>query len=509
MSVDYASTVTGIAAGTSHSTINDCVHYASVVKIFCVIMAPDHTMPWRMDRQSTTTASGFVIPHHRILTNAHAVTYASSVRVRKHGETVKYAARVVLMAHDCDLAILTVEEESFWKDLEPLHFGTIPHLQENVTVIGYPTGGDTLSITKGVVSRVLMHPYSHSGRHMLAIQIDAAINSGNSGGPVLQNSKVVGVAFECLTRTQNIGYIIPVPVIEHVLHEFEKHGTYNGFPSLGMTIQTLENDSLRAFHNIPRDVHGVLIVRTEPLNPCTAVLRSGDVVTAIDDIKIADDGSVEFRNGERLTMWYIQQRKHIGESTNISLVREGKHIHVSSILGAPQRLVPVHLYDQPTQYLIYGGCVFTILSLPYIANAWGEEWHHHTPLQLQHRLRLGMRRKEEEQVVILSQILVDSINHGYDTSFHNLILMTLNGIEIENLSHLAETLDAETAKKTPFMQFGLDENKFLVLNSAEAIAVEERILRENNIPAPRSKCIAQDGYASDHAQEERKRPRTE
>lgn len=59
-------------------------------------------------------------------------------------------------------------------------------------------------------------------------QVDAAINSGNSGGPVLMGDHVVGIAFQCLTSGENIGYIIPVPVINHFLEDLERNGRYTG-----------------------------------------------------------------------------------------------------------------------------------------------------------------------------------------------------------------------------------------------------------------------------------------
>jgi hypothetical protein len=71
--------------------------------------------------------------------------------------------------------------------------------------------------------------YSHGRTSLLAVQIDAAINSGNSGGPVLLKDEVVGIAFQCLTSGENIGYIIPTPVIEHFLTDLSRNsGKYTG-----------------------------------------------------------------------------------------------------------------------------------------------------------------------------------------------------------------------------------------------------------------------------------------
>lgn len=71
-----------------------------------------------------------------------------------------------------------------------------------------PAGGDNISVTGGVVSRVEPTRYVHGAAHLMAIQIDAAINPGNSGGPALMEDKVVGVAFQNLANAENIGSVI-------------------------------------------------------------------------------------------------------------------------------------------------------------------------------------------------------------------------------------------------------------------------------------------------------------
>src|SRR4029077_15049312 len=110
----------------------------------------------------------------------------------------------------------------------PLEIGELPNLQDVVVALGYPTGGDKLSITEGVVSRVEIIPYTQSARKLLAVQIDAAINPGNSGGPILKNGKLVGIAMQVMTNSQNIGYMIPTPVINHFLDDFADN-KYDGF----------------------------------------------------------------------------------------------------------------------------------------------------------------------------------------------------------------------------------------------------------------------------------------
>lgn len=171
----------------------------SVVKVYCVHSGFNPQMPWANKPQEEATGSGFAVDYDGlcILTNAHVVADATYIEVRKAGDAHKYVAQRRKVAHECDLATLTVEDAAFWQNASPLPFGSMPCLQDEVSVIGYPEGGEGISITAGVVSRIEIQRYAHSGNNLLAIQIDAAINPGNSGGPALDDEgRVIGVAFQ-------------------------------------------------------------------------------------------------------------------------------------------------------------------------------------------------------------------------------------------------------------------------------------------------------------------------
>ncbi|KAJ0112015.1 hypothetical protein Patl1_01100 [Pistacia atlantica] len=130
------------------------------------------------------------------------------VKVKRRGDDTKYVAKVLARGVDCDIALLSVESEEFWKDAKPLQLGQLPRLQDPVTVVGYPLGGDTISVTKGVVSRIEVTSYAHGSSDLLGIQIDAAINPGNSGGPAFNDQgECIGVAFQVdfwPTVTENV-----------------------------------------------------------------------------------------------------------------------------------------------------------------------------------------------------------------------------------------------------------------------------------------------------------------
>lgn len=134
--------------------------------------------------------------------NAHSVDHHVSVKCRRRGSDAKVVARVLAIGVECDLALLAVDDDDFWRGLAGVQLArSLPRLQESVSVCGFPLGGDTLSVTSGVVSRCETTSYVHSGTgsELLAVQIDAAVNSGNSGGPVFNGrGECVGVAFQSM-----------------------------------------------------------------------------------------------------------------------------------------------------------------------------------------------------------------------------------------------------------------------------------------------------------------------
>jgi S1-C subfamily serine protease len=350
--------------------------YRSVVKVFNVMSTPNYLMPWQNKPHRDSTGSGFAIEGRRIITNAHVVADSKHCQVRKHGEASKFTASVVGVSHECDLAMLTVEDDAFWEDLHPLELGGIPELQEAVTVVGYPTGGDNISVTGGVVSRVDFQQYAHGASNLLAVQIDAAINPGNSGGPAMLNGQVAGVAFQNLIGAENIGFIIPTNIVRHFLEEIEERGECS-FVSLGVLCQPLDSPSLREYLGLheysEHNSNGVLVNKVMPLSSASDVLQSKDVLLAFNGEPIGCDGTVHFRGHERTSFDWLVTAGKVGEVARLLILRERQEQEVVVTLSAGKQLVPVHQYDQLPSYFIVAGFVFSRLTQPYL-HEFGDDW---------------------------------------------------------------------------------------------------------------------------------------
>src|ERR687887_774593 len=252
----------------------------SLVRITATAVEPDYKAPWNAGGLERGVGAGFVISGNRIMTNAHVVANSRYLTVERDGDPNKYPAQVQFIANDCDLALITVPAKDFFKNMLPLKLGGIPALESTVSAYGYPMGGERMSVTAGIVSRIDFQLYTHSSidQH-LTVQISAQINPGNSGGPVMQNAKVVGVAFQGYSGdvAQGVAYMIPTPVIRRFLKDIED-GHYDKYVDLAITYSKLQNPAQRSFLGLKNDDRGVLVDTVVAAGPCANILRPGDVL---------------------------------------------------------------------------------------------------------------------------------------------------------------------------------------------------------------------------------------
>lgn len=457
----------------------------SVVKVFCIHSEPNFSLPWQRKRQFSSNGSGFVISGRRVLTNAHCVEHGTQVKVRRRGSEIKYIADVVCVGTECDIAILSVKEEEFWEGLQPVEFGTLPKLQDSVTVIGFPIGGDTVSITSGVVSRIEVTTYTQSTTDLLGVQIDAAINSGNSGGPSFNSrGECVGIAFQSLRGedAENIGYIIPPPVIQHFITDFERNGRYTAFPTLGIEWQKLESPSLRKALGMKPGHRGVRIRRTDPTAPVSEHVHSGDILLSFDDSHIANDGTVPFRSGERISFSYLVSQKYTNDKADLRLLRDGKEQTVQVQLVQPKRLIPHHIHGRPPPYYIIAGFVFTQVTVPYLRSEYGKEFDFDSPVRLLDKLMHGQVSQAGEEVVVLAQVLASNLSIGYEDML-NTVVRKVDGKPVKNLPELMQYVEH---CKEPYLRFDLDYNMVLALETNTARSANPAILAMHCVPLDRS-----------------------
>ena len=295
----------------------------ALVKVYAAHQMFNYASPWQNGQDFNSTATGFIIDGNRIITNAHAVLNEKFLQVRKEGDSRKYKANVKFISEEYDLAMIDVEDKAFFNGTTTLKLGALPKIEDSLTVYGYPLGGDKLSTTRGIVSRMEHNTYTLTNQKFLIGQTDAAINSGNSGGPVLSNGRVVGVAFAGLTQADNIGYFIPVNILNNFLDDI-KDGNYDGPPKLGIQWAKLESTSQRKMLGLKNDSKGIIIKKVFQNSPFNGVLKRNDVLLKLDGKDIESDGTVEFRKNEKTDFNFVNQEKKYGENLSYEIIRDKK-----------------------------------------------------------------------------------------------------------------------------------------------------------------------------------------
>jgi S1-C subfamily serine protease len=455
----------------------------SVVQIFTSFREPNWSAPWIFDMGHAASGTGFLIDGNRIMTNAHVVAWTTELVVRKYHDPTPYLAHVEFVGHDVDLAVLKVDDPSFYEGMKPLQFGPLPKVRSAVVTYGFPAGGQQISYTRGVVSRIEVEGYVHAGnKAFLACQTDAAINPGNSGGPVIQDDKVVGVAFEGVSGLQSTGYFIPTVIINHFLDDI-KDGTYDGVPEAGLRLSPLQNPSFRRMLKLPDDSkQGVRVDQVLDIPATAAVIKPDDVVLQIGDYPVDEDGTITF-DGNTVGASAAVDLAQSGDSIPIKLWRDGKtldvNLPVKTYHGDDEQ---GNQYDVLPKYYIFGGLVFTPLSLDYL-KTFGQDWGDSAGRELIYEL--AYRHLEDPKAwrpepVVLASILDHPVNANFATRGQAMV-DKINGIKIEQLSDVPKAFAAAKGGES-IIEF-LPNHHFEVIRTADAEKANPAILNTYSVPA--------------------------
>ena len=457
----------------------------SVVKIFATIRYPDPFKPWTKQAPTEVSASGVVIEGKRILTNAHVVLYATQVQVQANATGDKLPATVVAVAPGIDLAVLQLDDPGFF-DTHPAlpRASELPRIKDAVLAYGFPTGGTSLSITKGIVSRIEFVPYSFpvSG---LRIQVDAAINPGNSGGPAIAGDKMIGLAFSKLGGdTQNIGYIIPNEEVDLFLKDIAD-GRYDGKPAMYDDLQTLENPALREYLKLDKSVEGMIVHRPYK-DAADYPLKEWDVITHIGDTPIDNQGMIKLDKDLRVHFAYKVQHVAKNGLLPLTVVRGGKVAKIELPVSSERPTLVGDLHGTYPSYFIYGPMVFSTATWQFISGLQGSATGATRALgfmksPLVTRAFDPPDAENQELVVVSSPFFPNKLVNGYSSAAAS-VVSSVNGTHIKSLAHLVTVL---RDLKDPFVTFEFDQRggEGLVFSRTAMAASTDDILTDNGVRA--------------------------
>ena len=456
----------------------------AIVRLVNTSQHPDWYSPWQSPAPFSVSGSGFVIAEGRILTNAHVVSDSRDLVLYLDGDSTPYPARIVAIGHECDLALVEPVDPGLLRKVKPLELGDLPVVGDSLETLGYPVGGERISMTRGVVSRIEVQEYMHTAlfRH-LVIQTDSAINPGNSGGPVLRDGKVVGVAFQVAGALQGVGYVIPNPVVRHFLEDLED-GRYDGFASMGIRLVSMQNPATGRFLRVPANLQGAWIDKVNPGSSADGLLRPGDVLLHVGDAAIDRAGKAVVR-GETHDLFRVLDGYQVGRGLPVRVFRDGGVREIEIPLKADPEMVRfTHQWDRMPSYYVVGGLVFVELDVEML-KTFGSDWFENADRAL---LWTALYEPFSDPALYRRHrvILLRRLDHPVTVRmawYRNVVVDRVNGREVREIRDVVEAFESNR-DRFHVLEY-LHQGRLGVLDREAADRANAEILERYGIPEDR------------------------
>lgn len=260
--------------------------------------------------------TGFIVdPNGIIITNQHVVSDTSATYKVITSDGKEHEVVEILRDDGNDIALIKIDATS----LKKLDLGDSNNLVVGQTVIaiGTPLGEYAGSVTTGVISGLNRSVTTSSGwfgastkMYENVIQTDAAVNSGNSGGPLINTEgKVIGINFATTSGADNISFALPINTVKQRLTEYRTYGKFIK-PYIGLSYQMISEYQAMFYENV---VPGALVMNVDPNGPgAKADIKRGDIITKVNDKNVEESFS------------YIIQSYKVGDELSLEVWREGK-----------------------------------------------------------------------------------------------------------------------------------------------------------------------------------------
>ena len=269
--------------------------------------------------------TGFIVdPNGIIITNQHVVSDTTAKYKVITNDGTEYEAVEILRDDGNDIAILKIDA----KNLKALKLGDSNNLLVGQTVIaiGTPLGEYSGSVTTGVISGIGRSVTASSGWfdsttkvYENVIQTDAAVNPGNSGGPLINTQgNVIGINFATTANADNISFALPINIVKQRLEEYRAYGKFIK-PYIGISYQMISEYEALYYTDV---VPGALVMNIDPNGPASkADIKRGDIITKVNGKELSQSLAYE-----------IQSHK-VGEELSLEIWRDGKTLTVKIILA--------------------------------------------------------------------------------------------------------------------------------------------------------------------------------
>ncbi len=434
----------------------------------------DYIQPWSK-RVEHFQKTGIISGKDEILTTAEFLADQTLIRIQKGGRGKWWLGKVVWVDYYANLGIVRPMDPAFWNETEPLLLAETAPKAGDVELVRWRNGN--LEIRKADINRAVVKRGKLSFVEHVQLDVDTEANGTGWGEAIVLENKLVGITS---SKEEHGCTAIPSSFIRSCLENRQK-SVERGLGFFAFVWERAENPETLEYLRLEGEPRGVIVISVPPdLGPGTVKTR--DILLQIDGFDIDTEGDYNDPDYGHLSLENLASRQRwAGDTVKIKVWRDGKMMDVSYVLPKASYnvdLVPEELFDQEPEYVLLGGWLFQPLSHPFL-RSWGADWSRKAPFRLSYYTK-EKAKKDRPSLVILSLVLPDAINVGYQDARY-LAVDRLNG---QPIRRLADLLDA---KKRPIDGFHIlefregESVRRMVLDAREAESATDRILKRYNI----------------------------
>ncbi len=457
---------------------------AALVQVIVTFQETDPFVPWQMRQPGERYGYGIAVGNTEVITTENLVRNHRLVEIRRAttGEKIK----VSVETSDCEvnLAFLKIPESKRPQGVKPVEIAERIGRKDKVEILQFD---ETSQIQHGdaKVLQIDMVELPTAPYQSLTYSLLTDLNVNGEGAPAILDGKLAGLmmSYNPSTRT---GHMVPVAVIRRFLADtMEK--PYTGFASAGFFWMSLVDPAKRAYLNVRREGKGILVLSCVPGCGAADSLKPNDVILECDGFAIDNLGFYEDPDFGRLDLAYICKGRHKpGDVVPLRIVRDKAETTVNVKMNRyadETALIPEDVTGAPSEYLVTGGFVIRELTGRYL-RAHGIDWERYVDPRLVHLYARNNRAPQRpgEHVVLLSGVLPDPINVGYQQRFQNALITSVNGQPVVSMADVFRVVDTDKGLERIKLQ-SVDVE--LVLDRKELPSADERLQRLYRIPSLR------------------------
>jgi hypothetical protein len=396
----------------------------------------DYYQPWTR-KTARAQKTGMVLADHQILTTADELFDRTLVRLQKAGRGRWWTGTVTWIDYHANLALVTTDDGDFWRDLKPASLGGMLPETGALQIIRWREGN--LEVRRAEFTQFTVREGQLAAVNQPVLEADSDIQNAGWGEIVTANGSALAIVSG---QDARLCTAIPATFIQSIL-DAKQHDRYHGLGYFHFFWQGSQNPASLSRLQLTGEPRGAIVISVPPRPDAEPqVIEKQDVILNIDGFDLDIQGDyVDPEYGNLMLENLATRNKWAGDDIKMVIWRNGQTTNV--VYRLPKfdysvALVPAATYDQDPEYLIVGGLVFQPLTDSYL-QSWGTDWRHRAPFRLNY-FHNEQPSKERPALVLLSQVLPDAYNIGYQEQ-RGLVIDKVNGRRISRLSELREAFE--------------------------------------------------------------------